>query len=94
MAYEGTNKTAQRPHNMIMEGRTRLMLSGVEDVESFDDTEIIMQTTSGRLIVHGDGLQIEKLSLDNGELNMTGTVSELVYEEISHSGGFWSRLFK
>lgn len=94
MAYEVTNKTAPRPHNVIMEGRKKLMLSGVEDVESFDDAVISMQTACGRLTVRGEGLQIEKLSLDNGELSVTGMVSELIYEEVNQSGGFWSRLFR
>jgi sporulation protein YabP len=95
MAYEEKAKVVQRPHNIILEGRTHLSVSGVEDVESFNENEIIMHTSKGDLIVQGDGLHIEKLSLDTGELTVTGLVTDLGYEEVRQQGGsVWSRLFK
>ncbi|HHU22891.1 MAG TPA: sporulation protein YabP [Clostridiales bacterium] len=93
MAYEEKAKMVQRPHNIILEGRTHLSVSGVEDVESFDENEIVMHTTKGNLIVQGEGLHIEKLSIDTGELTVTGMVTDLSYEEVSQGGSVWSRLF-
>jgi sporulation protein YabP len=93
MAYEEKAKMVQRPHNIILEGRTHLSVSGVEDVESFDENEIVMHTTKGNLIVQGEGLHIEKLSIDTGELTVTGMVTDLSYEKVSQGGSVWSRLF-
>jgi sporulation protein YabP len=62
-------------------------------VESFDENEIVMHTTKGNLIVQGEGLHIEKLSIDTGELTVTGMVTDLSYEEVSQGGSVWSRLF-
>ncbi|UOO37614.1 sporulation protein YabP [Oscillospiraceae bacterium CM] len=95
MPYEEKYKTAELPHNVIMEGRKKVSVSGVEDVESFDDNEIVMRTTQGILIVRGRGLRIEKLNLDSGDVVLDGMVDRLEYEDDARvSGGLFSRLFK
>lgn len=93
MAYEEKTKTAVKPHTVSMEDRCRLSVTGVEDVESFDETVIVMNTVQGNLIVRGSGLHIGKINLDAGELRVEGIVSDLCYEEKTASGGLWSRLF-
>ncbi len=85
--------TAPSPHRLTLEGRSTLILTGVEDVKRFDEEEIIMTTSEGELDIRGEGLHIEALSLDGGEMRITGTVASLSYEEIrSSGGGFFSRL--
>ena len=80
-------------HHLILEGRSRLTVSGVEEVDSFDENTIVMQTSQGALVVTGQGLHIEKLSLDGGDLAVEGTVDALSYEETRRArGGFLSRL--
>lgn len=80
-------------HHLILEDRERLTVSGVEEVESFDENTIVMDTAQGVLIVRGEGLHIEKLSLDGGDLKVEGTVESLSYEEPHRGrGGFFSRL--
>ena len=94
MAYE-TKQKIEVAHNLIMESRERLSITGVEDVESFDEEAIVVYTTQGMLIVRGESLHIEKLSLDGGELVVAGRVHSLRYEEDSkEKGGFLSKLFK
>ena len=83
------------PHNLIMEGRSRLSISGVEDVESFDEENIIVHTSKGVLIIRGGELHIEKLSLDGGDLTVDGRVDSLRYEEDSREkASLIGRLFK
>ena len=80
-------------HHLILEDRERLTVSGVEEVESFDENTIVMVTAQGVLIVRGENLHIEKLSLDGGDLKVEGMVESLSYEESERSrGGFLSRL--
>ena len=93
MAFEEKSKTTVRPHHVIMEDRSKLSVTGVEDVISFDEAEIITRTGHGNLIIRGSGLHIGKLTLDSGEVSIDGTVRELCYEEPMPVGGFWSRLF-
>ncbi len=82
-------------HNVIMEGRKKLSVSGVEEVESFDENTIVMSTAMGILVVRGEELHIEALSLEGGELKVEGVVESLTYEEDGRrEGGFFSRLFR
>ncbi|HJA63999.1 MAG TPA: sporulation protein YabP [Candidatus Intestinimonas stercoravium] len=82
-------------HHVILEGRERLSVSGVEDVESFDESAIVMNTCEGTLVVRGEGLHIEKLSLDGGDLKVEGSVDSLTYEDAGgERGGFLARLFR
>lgn len=82
-------------HHIILEGRERLSVSGVEEVESFDETSIVMNTCEGTLVVRGEDLHIEKLSLDGGDLKVEGQVDSLTYEDGGgERGGFLARLFR
>ena len=81
-------------HRLELEGRERLTISGVEDVERFDDTGIVMTTTAGVLTVTGEGLHIGQLSLEGGELHVDGRVDSISYEEDGgERGGSLRRLF-
>ena len=81
-------------HRLELEGRERLTISGVEDVERFDDTGIVMTTSAGVLTVTGEGLHIGQLSLEGGELHVDGRVDSISYEEDGgERGGLLRRLF-
>ena len=45
-------------HRMELTGREHLTVSGVEDVERFDETGIVMSTSAGTLVVTGENLHI------------------------------------
>ena len=81
-------------HRVELSGREHLTVSGVEDVERFDETGIVMFTAAGTLVVTGENLHIGKLSLDGGELHVDGRIDSVTYEdEGQRGGGFFSRLF-
>ncbi|MFI3254063.1 MAG: sporulation protein YabP [Eubacteriales bacterium] len=81
-------------HHILLESRKSLTISGVEEVESFDENNITMYTNQGVLVVTGEGLHIEKLSLDGGDLKVEGQVDSLSYEEnLPRGSNFFSRLF-
>lgn len=80
-------------HRIVLEDRERLMVSGVDEVESFDESSIILSTVRGGLEVQGEGLHIEKLSLDGGDLLVEGLIFGLIYtEERRTKGGLFGRL--
>lgn len=82
------------PHRLELEGRERLTVSGVEDVERFDENSIVMSTSAGTLVITGEDLHIGKLSLDGGELHVDGQIDALTYEDQgTGKGGFFGRLF-
>ena len=81
-------------HRLELVGRERLTVSGVEDVERFDENGIVMSTSAGVLVVTGEDLHIGKLSLDGGELHVDGRINSVAYEEGGREqGGFLRRLF-
>ena len=87
------NSMPQTAHRLELVGRERLTVSGVEDVERFDETGIVMSTSAGTLVT-GEDLHIGKLSLDGGELHVEGRVDSVTYEDDGAGrGGFFSRLF-
>lgn len=93
MGYEEKQTLPARGHSLTLDARSRLTVGGVEDVESFDESSIVMSTVSGALTVRGEGLHIDRIALDVGELTVQGSVNELSYEDAAPTGSFWSRLF-
>lgn len=71
----------QGRHNAILENRSRLVLTGVNDVESFDDKQIVLYTQLGELTVRGEKLHVSEMSIESGELNVDGEISALIYGE-------------
>ena len=93
MTYEGG---LSAPHHVVIEERKSLTVSGVEDVERFDENTIGLSTSKGVMVVTGENLHIEKLSLDGGDLKVEGDVDAVTYEDNGGGsrGGFLSRLLR
>lgn len=86
-------KALEAAHKLTLDGRSRLQVSGVSDIESFDENTVVLHTTRGTLVVRGRTLHLQMLSLDGGQVCVDGTVDALCYEEEAPSGGFFARLF-
>ena len=83
------------PHNLILENRKFLNISGVSDVDSFDEQNVVVYTDLGQLIIRGNGLHVNKLSVESGELTVEGEIDSLAYTESKASGGgFFSKIFR
>jgi len=81
-------------HHLELEGREKLIVSGVEDVERFDESGIILSTSAGELTVTGENLHIGQLSLEGGELRVDGRIDSISYEKPNQPrGSLLHRLF-
>ncbi len=81
-------------HSLTLDSREKLCVSGVTDVDSFDEEAVVMLTSKGKLVIRGSNLHIEKLSVDVGELTVEGIINSLEYsDDMRSSGGFFARLF-
>ena len=80
------------PHKLSLDGRSRLGVTGVTDVLSFDEGAVLLRTEMGILTVQGRELRLKTLSPEGGQVTVEGTVSSLVYEEPRTKGGWLSRL--
>lgn len=89
--------TRMRTHTVTIDDRARISITDVEDVESFNDTEIVLRTgAEGGLTITGENLHISKLNLDDGQLVVEGLVFGLDYDGGTAGeggGGFFSRIF-
>ena len=81
METKQTSKKYDIVHNVIVEGRKKITVSGVEDVESFNEEEIVLHTSMGAMIICGAQLHINKLSVDNGEVSVNGDINSVDYPE-------------
>jgi sporulation protein YabP len=93
MAYAAETKALVGAHRMELDGRSRLSVTGVQDVESFDEETVVLVTVQGTMVVRGEGLHLQMLSLESGQVTVEGRVDSMTYEDDAPGGGFFARLF-
>ena len=72
-------KTINISHKLTLDNRKEAFLTGVKDVISFDEKEVLLQTSEGRLQIRGSQLHVKGLNLEKGEAALAGHVDSLVY---------------
>ncbi len=92
-------RQAPRQHKMIITDRSSGLLSGVLDILAFDVNEIILETEQGMLMIKGKDLHVNRLTLEKGEIDVSGRIDSLLYSDVSKKGSKSSdtllgRLFK
>ena len=87
------NQSPEKPYGVILEKREKAVLTGVTDVERFDENEIVLTTHGGRLILTGTGLHVASLQLEEGKLLVDGAIDGAVYagNAVKRRGGFLRR---
>lgn len=84
-----------KSQNIIIEDRSLISLTGVEQVDSFNENTIVLSTLKGGLSIKGEGLNMSKLNLDDGSVKISGLVNSVIY--ISKEGApknFIGKIFK
>ena len=79
-------KQVRGPHKLVINNRQTSLVTGVLDVLSFDLNEVLLETEQGMLMVKGSDLHVNRLSLEKGEVDLSGTIDSIAYSEI-HAGG-------
>ncbi|MDY4443867.1 sporulation protein YabP [Butyricicoccus sp.] len=90
---KNTDKQAL-PHSLSLQDRKKMAVSGVNEVVNFDENQVTIATTMGTLVIRGSSLHVDQLSLDSGELRLTGRIDIVEYDDSVTSGGFLRRLFQ
>ena len=86
----------ERLHRLTLSQRKEGTITGVVDVFSFDEHEILLKTSQGMLTVKGKELRVSRLELEKGEVDLEGQVDALLYtgqEPKQKQGSLLSRLF-
>lgn len=88
-------KVIKLPHSIIMEDRKKLTVSGVTDIQSFDEQTIIAETDMGELTIRGWNLHITRLNLEQTELMVDGEISSLTYTDVRpQAKGFFAKVLR
>lgn len=90
--------TAKSSHRVLMEGRHKVEVTGVQDLLVFDETEVIMETSEGMLSIRGADLHMSNLNLEQGLIGLAGSITDLLYDESGEAEknnlGLIDRLFR
>lgn len=84
-------------HEIRMIGRVELSVTGVKQLESFDQDEFLIETVEGLLSIKGSGLKLVNLDLDKGLVSLKGKVDDILYLDSTArepSKGLLGKLFK
>ena len=76
MTESRLNSSSQR---IVLEDRKSLIISGVEQVDSFNENTIILTTVKGGLSIKGEELNVSKVNLDEGNVRITGIINSISY---------------
>ena len=83
-------------HNIILEGRKKMSVSGVTDVDRIDENTVLLYTTMGEMTVRGEDLHVNDLSVESGEMNIEGEIRSVVYGDIDRRSplSFVGKIFR
>lgn len=82
-------------HEISMSDRSRMSVSGVSGVDCFNEEMVVLDTAAGALTISGEGLNISNLSLQEGRVQVSGTIRALEYSDRSPArGGLLKRIFR
>lgn len=87
------NQPSEKSYGLTLDRREKAVLTGVTDVERFDESEIVLHTHGGRLVLTGTGLHVSSLQLEEGRLLVDGAIDGMVYDggAVKRRGGFLRR---
>lgn len=87
------NEQTSKPYGLTLDRREKAVLTGVTDVERFDENEVVLHTHGGRLTLTGSQLHVSSLQLEEGRLLVDGTIDGVMYAGApgQKRGGFLRR---
>mgnify|MGYP000641424166 CR=1 FL=1 len=59
-------------HSLMLERQKGGTITGIREVISFDEKEILLHTEEGKLSIKGEGLHVKHLDLKSGQLSLEG----------------------
>lgn len=84
-------------HKIQINSRSSAVLTGVRDVLSFDAGEVLLETVQGVLMIRGEELHVNRLTLEKGEVDVDGRIDSIAYSDNAvnkTAGSVIGRLFK
>lgn len=68
-----------KKQEIILRDRSKLTMTGVNDVINFDESGIMISSCNGEISVDGEELRIVNLSSESGEIEIEGRIGGVFY---------------
>lgn len=82
-------------HSINLKGRSDLLISGVEQIYSFNDNKVEIQTCEGKMVIEGEALDMNKLNLEENVISVQGTINSIIYSKSKNpKESFLKKVFK
>ena len=66
-------------HTVIIDKRSKINLSGVLDVLSFDEQTVVLKTEMGELTIKGESLKVNSFTVETESLSLDGEFFAMAY---------------
>ena len=89
-------QTEKKKHEIFVDSRNGMRITGVVEVDSFDEQAVVLQTSEGEMTVEGSQLKIGTLDTDSGLVTVSGRIDAIYYSSMTSEPkkGILSRIFK
>ena len=88
------NQEPALPHRLVLDERRHFEVTGVREVLRFDETQVVLRTVKGLLILQGEGLKLQTLAPEGGRVVVDGSLQALSYARERAKGGLLQRLVR
>ena len=80
------DRQVSKMHKLVIHNRKTSAVTGVLDVLAFDLNEILLETEQGMLMIKGKDLHVNRLSLEKGEVDLSGNIDSIAYSDVHVKG--------
>lgn len=93
---DSKNIIVKSTNDLIVKNREKMNVSGIKEIINFDENEINLKTICGNLIIDGEGLHINILNIEQGEIELVGKINGINYIETheNEKRSILNRIFK
>lgn len=91
-----TTKQERPEHGFIVRERAHVEIRGMTEVISFDENNVMLATTGGRMAIEGRELRVGELDVKQGNVTVDGHIDSIYYpdaESDDRPHGLFGRLF-
>ena len=66
-------------HRVLLENRKKAVITGVQEIHSFNENEVLLLSEAGKILLKGEQLHVRKMNLEKGDAEVEGRVDSLSY---------------
>lgn len=90
------NDNIYKTHEIKIINRESLYLSGIKKIDNFDETEFLLDSVMGNILIKGNNLEVNLLDTDKGDVRIKGKINSITYTDAKKQNkeSILTKLFK